>query len=198
MTKTVRQQQIEPPVESPAVITSLHTKNRSFLTEVPDGRGTKRVLSRKAAWRKLTPLQAAFAKKQLAGGSGSYSARTRYDAGQQYSETFDLAQSSGRDSTQALNTISSSGFGGGGISQAQSSAIKHLVVVDSLLGHRDRKIIRMVCGEGHSPVEAVRAVCGDYRDTVSARFREALDSLIEAQETARRHPGIFSISRETS
>jgi len=41
-------------------------------------------------------------------------------------------------------------------------------------------IVRMVCAEGHFPSDAVRTACNDYRHTVPSRFREALDSLIEA------------------
>jgi hypothetical protein len=50
----------------------------------------------------------------------------------------------------------------------------------------------MVCGENYFPSEAVRMVCNDYKDTVSARFREALDALIEAMEAVRREPRKFN------
>ncbi len=70
--------------EGPAVITPLHVKDRSFLAEVEEGPRTQRVLAGAKAWRKLTPLEAAFAKGQLAGGSAAHDARARFEAGKRY------------------------------------------------------------------------------------------------------------------
>jgi len=181
--KTVEREQ----PETPAKVTHLHVQDRAFRNDAGQ------IVAGQQAWRRLSPLEACYAKGQLAGGSDRYTAQARFDAGQRYSEIFLTAQSSGRDSTQALN-VSRSG-GGLPLSQAQSDAIRVLVTIHSHMGAKDRLIVTRVCGEGHFPSAAVREVCGDYRDTVSARFREALDGLIEAMETGRRDPGRVSMGR---
>jgi hypothetical protein len=158
------------------VVTPLHRQDRELT----------KVAGSPKAWSKWTPHEAAFNQGKLSGGNG-YTPEARFMAGQRYAEVWDAAQSAGRDSTQAQNI--SRGFGGGSISQAQSDAIKALVAIDSHMGQRDRIIIRMVCGEGYFPSEAVRLACGDYKDTVSARYREALDALVDAVEEARKVPG---------
>jgi hypothetical protein len=116
-----------------------------------------------------------------------YTAAQRFEAGQNYAEICLLAEGGGgKDSTQALNV----NRGGQGfiLPQSQQSAIRARIVIESHMGERDRRIVRRVCGEGHEPAAAVKDICGDYQHTVAARFREALDCLIEAMEQARRYP----------
>ena len=71
------------------------------------------------------------------------------------------------------------------IGHSQREALRALAAIDARLGERDRRIVRMVCGEGFWPSEAIRAVCADYKHTIAARFREALDALVEAFEMGR-------------
>ena len=52
------------------------------------------------AWRKLSPLEAAYAKGQLAGGNPKFTAAQRFEAGQRYAQIFAACESSGRDCTQ--------------------------------------------------------------------------------------------------
>jgi hypothetical protein len=171
----------EPP-QAPSVITPLHVKDRAFVAEVAEGQRTRRVVSNARAWRKLTPLETAFARGQLAGGAsrdcGGHSAEERFAAGKRFCGIYDGAQTSGRDSTQ-MQAISRSG-GGASLGQSQMAALKALARIEARLGARDARILRMVCGEGFAPVDAVRAACGDdYKHTIAARFREALDALVE-------------------
>lgn len=172
-------------IQGPAREGSLHVWSR------PATDDNMRPITGKVACTKWTPLEAAFNQGKLQGGSDKYSPKARFDAGMKYSEIWDIAQSSGRDSTQALNISRS--HGGLPLSQAQSDAIKALVAIESNMGQRDRIIIRMVCGMGYFPSEAVRMVCADYKDSVTARFREALDACVEALETARRQPNRFAL-----
>lgn len=162
----------------PAIITPLHVMDR------PATNKDMKPITGTAAWRKLTPLQAVFAKNQLAGGSPRYNAEERYQAGSDYTKIFDASQKGSNDSTQLLNLVGVGYSSSSGSAQARAS--DSLATIHSHMGQRDRKIIEMVCGEGYWPSEAVRTVCGDYKDTVSARFREALDSLTDAMETTRR------------
>jgi hypothetical protein len=177
MSKSTKAEQSDE-IQGPAIVTPLHVLDRPATD--PDGKP----ITGSTAWRKLTPLQAVYAKNMLAGGSQRFTAADRYGAGSNYTAIWDAAQGSGRDSTQALNAVR--GGSGGSPSDARAKAVSQLARVNLHLGARDRKIVSMVCGEGYWPSEAVRDTCGDYRDTVSARFREALDALCEAFETSRR------------
>jgi hypothetical protein len=68
-------------------------------------------------------------------------------------------------------------------------AFAWLRAVESGLGEEDRRIVRLVCGEGWFPSEAVRAAFGHnhYKYAVVPRFNEALDHLIEAIAKGRPH-----------
>lgn len=165
-------QQTEP--VGPAVILPLHIQDRPVSKEV----------GAKLAWRTACTLEACYDKGQLAGGAPKYSPEARFEAGLFYARLYDTCQPSGRDSTQSLNISRSSKPGAE--TDARADAWSKLIVIDSLLGQRDRMIVRMVCGENETPAVAVRLVCADYRHTVAARFRESLDSLIEAIEAGRK------------
>jgi hypothetical protein len=181
-----------PGIEAPPVIAGDHVQNRAFVIEIADRAGqAKRVIAPGKGWRRLSPLEQAFLRGQLAGGAARHDARARFEAGKRYGEMFALAQSSGRDSTD-LDRISKSG-GGASLSDSQASAIRRLIAVDSRMSANDRAIVRLVCGEGFFPSEAVRQVCADYRHTIPARLREALDGLVEAMESARRERGTVRV-----
>ncbi len=151
--------------EAPAVITREHVRDRI----VSPVAGAAR------AWRKLSPLEVTYAKGQLAGGNARFSAAQRFEAGQRYAAIFAATEAQGRDSTQFMNVSRS--YGGAPLGLGQRAAMDALRQIESAMGANDAAIVRKVCGEGHTPAEAIRMVCGDYRDTVTARFREALDAL---------------------
>lgn len=171
-------------IDGPAVLTVDYIQNRAF-------RNDQGKISQNKAWRRVTELDKAFVKGQLKHGNGRYSEKDRLEAGRRYADLCAICAPKGRDSTQALN-ISSGGFSGT-VSIAQAIAAKTIVTVKSHLGGRDRNIIHMVCVEDAAPVDAIKHICGDYEKTVSARFREALDALIEAFETERRNPGTVNL-----
>lgn len=142
-------------------------------------RNLTKIIGGPKGWRRLSPLQQANRKNQLAGGNPKYCASDRLEAGTAYSEHFDLAQSSGRnllDLDHARGKI-----GGLPFSDAQANAIRWLQSVESHMGNADRVIIRKVCGEGLTPAEAIVHACGrDYAKATLARFREALDALCDS------------------
>lgn len=181
----------EDEVVGPARVTPLHAQDREFSKAIGPKRG----------WRKLSPLQAAYERGQLAQGNGIYTPEQRFEAGSNYAQAYLTSQASGRDSTD-LDRIMGSGRGSSALSQAQVDAIRSLVSIDSHLSPKDRKIIRLVCGEGYFPSEAIAHVCGpQYAKATMARFCEALDSLIESFEAVNRHgltrSGTFNLSRDT-
>ena len=161
MTKRVTMEQPEGPV----MVRADHVRDRVISPVAGAAR----------AWRKLSPLEAAYAKGQLAGGKHSVS--ERFEAGQRYARLFAACESSGRDSTQLLNVSRS--YGGAPLGESQRGAMEKLRSIHARMGANDATIVRLVCGEGFTPAEAVRRVCGDgYRDATLARFREALDTLV--------------------
>ncbi len=189
--KKRRPRQQDPAIEAPAKIAPDHVQTRGFVIEIPDGPRTKRVIAPGKAWRRLSPLEQAFLRGQLAGGAPRHDAQARFEAGKRYGEMFALAQSSGRDSTD-MDRISKSG-GSASLSDSQASAIRRLIAVDSRMSERDRAIVRLVCGLGYFPSEAVRQVCEDYKHTIPARLREALDGLVEAIASASRRAPTFAM-----
>lgn len=172
-------------IEAPAIITPLHRQDRAFRN---DG---GQLVTGQVAWSKLTHVEAYFDQGRLAGGNPAYGEGQRFAAAQHYAKLYLIAEPSGTDSTQALNISRS--MSTGSANTARTAAGIKLAVIHSHLGQKDRQIIEMVCGRDYSPAEAVRTVCGDYRDTVAARFREALDALVEALEQARRNPKIINM-----
>lgn len=176
--------QPEDDVQGPAVVTPLHVRSR------PATDNSNRPITGKTAWTKWTPLESAYQQGKL-GAKDSHDAIRRFNAGQQYTKAWDDSQGAGRDSTQAF--CISRGYGSGSVSTVQSDAIASLVAVESYLGQRDRIIVRMVCGQGHFPSEAVAMVSPDYAKATTARFKEALDALIDAWEKVRRAPGRVAV-----
>lgn len=179
--------QPEDEVQGPAIITPMHVLRPAVDDDM-------RPMLGRDAYTKLTVFEKINLKGQLEGGSPKYTAKMRLDAGRAYVKTWDAAQESGRDSTQALNISHSTSPGG--YSEARTTAVVRLGAIHSHLGYRDRKIIMRVLGEGCWPVDAIKEVCGtDYKHTIAGRFRESMDALIEATETARRHPNVIDMVR---
>ena len=58
--------------------------------------------------------------------------------------------------------------------------------VEAAMGANDWLIVRRVCGENYSVAQAVAAISPAYKFSTLARFREALDALVEARATAKR------------
>jgi len=140
----------------------------------------------KRGWRNDAehPLTLAYIKGQLIRGNEVYTAKQRYDAGEDYRQLYEAMHRSGRDSTD-INLVS--GGSGQAISQITVDAVRKVAFIESHLKAQDRAIIRHVCGEGWWPSEAVRAACGNHYDkAVVPRFCEALDNLVGALTLARR------------
>jgi len=57
------------------------------------------------------------------------------------------------------------------------------------MGARDWMIVRRVCGENCTVAETVQAISPGYKFSTLARFREALDALVDGMRSARRANG---------
>jgi hypothetical protein len=157
-------------IQQPSIITPLHVQDRE----------TSTVAGAPRAWRKQSQLEAAYMQERL-GARDCKDARDRYDAGRLYTMLWDCSQKAGRDSTAGFDVVRCMGSGLP-LTEHQASAIRRVVAIDMHLSLRDRTIIRAVLAYGYTPAEAMgRAKLG--KDTrVSARFCEALDSLVDAVE----------------
>lgn len=172
----------KPRPQKPAFVRPDHAQDRELTTVAGGPRG----------WRKLSPLQSAYERGQLSGGNPKYLALQRFEAGLTYTAHWDISQSSGKNILDA-DRISCSGSGLA-FTEVQFDALGAIKAIESNLSLRDKTIIRKVCGEGLWPSEAVALACGtDYTKATLARFREALDSLIEAIEVARHRRGMSSL-----
>jgi hypothetical protein len=79
--------------------------------------------------------------------------------------------------------------GGGGVPGAfadhQRDAKAFWRRVEQAMGSNDWLICRRVCGENYAVAETVQAISPGYRFSTLARFREALDALVEAMKRAK-------------
>jgi hypothetical protein len=163
------------PVEAPARIRPEHIRDR-ILSAVA---GTP-LAYRSVQW----PIQMAYEHGKLSTPSDKgYDCNTRWLAIREYDEVHDMALGrSGRDSTD-LDIVS--GGGGFPITEEIANAVKKLISIDSHMATKDRQIVRKLC-EGWTLAESVKQACGeDFKHTVPARVRDALDALYEALDAAR-------------
>jgi hypothetical protein len=141
----------------------------------------------KRAWRNRAenPLLLAYERGQLAAGDNrAHGAQERLRAGEAYRGWWEIANRTGRDSTQ-IDPVS--GGARGGITDAKADAMRQRVLIDAHLKRQDRIIVQRVCGEGFAPSAAVREACGEaYKFATTARLCEALDCLIDAMNAARK------------
>lgn len=174
-----------PPPEPPAKIRQGHVADR--LTSIVAGASK--------AWRNTdeSALASYAFRGLLQGGNPKYNTQEREAAGNLYRGLWEAVQGSGRDSTQ-LDIVQNGS--GAPIQELQSTAVKQLVSIDSHLSVNDRKIIRNVCCADWWPSQAIRDIDPDYKFATVARFREAMDSLIEAIEKAKKTRYAFSLVRE--
>lgn len=175
MSRRRRRRLAFPEVEAPAIVREDHIQDRALGAQA----GAPR------AWRKRSVLELARERGQLDGSEGRSVEARRFQAGQLYTELWLTAQSSGRDSTNTECLSTSPVYVG--ITESQVQAMRRLAAVETHLGPKDRLLLRLILGENEKLSDGVIRVCGPgYRDRVTARFREALDALIEALETVRR------------
>jgi hypothetical protein len=173
------------PIDGPAMLRPDHVQDR-HLDKVGDRKG----------WRKLTPCEKAhrlghlLCKERCAGGPNSEETRleieralNRREAWNEFTEKWLLCQATFPASD--YNRIKIAGIPGS-FADHQIDTKRFLRAVEAHLGARDWMIARRVCGESWSIAEAVVAIDPGYRKSTLVRFRECLDRMIEALESARR------------
>lgn len=175
-------------IAQPAKITGMHIQDR----KLTDERG--REVIGKTAWRNETQFQRACRLAQLvdkamctddrAKGIEVERALDRRDAGIAFVEAWDIRESGGKDSTDLSR--GGSAANAAGISDAQIDAANLLASWQHHMGQNDWMLVRRVCGENYGVAQAVAAISPSYKDSSLARFREAMDGLIQGKADARK------------
>ena len=173
------------PVEGPAIVGADHVQDRVL---------SKTAGARKG-WSKLTVYEREFrlghlrCKERCETKEGA-EAEARLEADRfAAARAFDLGWQ-----ICCASWPDSSGFdlvkGGSGVPGAfadhQRDAKDFWRRVEQAMGANDWLICRRVCGENYSVAAAVTAINPGYRFSTLARFREALDALVEGMRRARR------------
>ena len=168
-------------VDGPAVVTRDHVRDRALSARA----------GAKAGWSRLTVYEKAFRLGQFqckeAPDARAEEARAldRYAAARAFDEGWQVCQTSfpgGR----AWDEVRSGGGVPGAFADHQRDAKDFWRRVEQAMGTRDWMICRRVCGENCTVAETVQAISPGYKFSTLARFREALDALVEAMGRARR------------
>lgn len=167
-------------VDGPAIITSDHVQDRLL-----SGRaGAKKGWSRLAVYEKEFRRGALACKERCTGPAATREeqarALDRLAAARAFDRGWQLCNAPFPGGVD-FDRVRSSGSGGtpGGFADHARDAKTFWRRVQAAMGANDWLICRMVCGEGHSVAQAVMAVSPAYKFSTLARFREALDGLME-------------------
>jgi hypothetical protein len=167
--------------DGPAVVRGDHVQDRVLSPRA----------GAKAGWSRLTVYEKAFRLGQLqckdAGDARVEEARAldRLAAARAFDEGWQVCNAS-FPGARGWDEVRSGGGTPGGFVDHQRDAKDFWRRVEQAMGTRDWQICRRVCGENCTVAETVQAISPGYKFSTLARFREALDALVEAMATARR------------
>jgi hypothetical protein len=172
------------PVEGPVVVTADHAQDRVLSAAAGARKG----------WSKLTVYEREFRlghlrckdrvtkdalEAELRREADRFAAARAFDLGWQVC-TASWPGSGGYDQ------VKTSGGVPGAFADHQRDVKDFWRRVEQAMGANDWLICRRVCGENFSVASAVMAINPGYRASTLARFREALDALVEGMKRARR------------
>jgi hypothetical protein len=178
MSKVKRMDEV---VEGPVLVGSDHVRDRVLSSRA----------GAKAGWSRLTVYEKAFRLGQLKCKETSdprveeARALDRFAAARAFDEGWQICNASfpgGR----AWDEVGGGGGVPGSFVDHQRDAKDFWRRVEQAMGARDWMICRRVCGENCTVAETVQAISPGYKFSTLARFREALDALIEGLARARR------------
>jgi hypothetical protein len=180
-----KQAKIEERVERPAVIQADHVQGR-----VVSGRA-----GAKAGWSRLTVYEREFRRGHLICKEAAARipreeegrALDRLAAARAFDEGWQVCNASFPGGVD-FNRVRTSGGVPGAFVDHQRDAKDFWRRVEQAMGSNDWMICRRVCGENYAVAAAVQAISPGYKFSTLARFREALDALVEAMRRARRKP----------
>lgn len=108
----------------------------------------------------------------------------QFDVGSAYANDLALLYRSGRDT---LGSTRSDLGATDHLTEAQSDALRRVIAIDDRLTAKDRVIVRKVCGEDHTAIDAVAAATGVRNFAFAVpRFLEAMIGLVKATHQAKR------------
>ncbi len=174
---------IEERVERPAVIQTDHVQGR-----VVSGRA-----GAKAGWSRLTVYEREFRLGHLICKEAAAQmpreeegrALNRLSAARAFDEGWQVCHASFPGGVD-FDRVRASGGVPGAFVDHQRDAKDFWRRVEQAMGSNDWMICRRVCGENYAVAAAVQAISPGYKFSTLARFREALDALVEAMKRARR------------
>jgi hypothetical protein len=182
----LKRKALEEVVEGPAVITRDHVQDRVLSARAGARKG----------WSKLAPYEKEFRRGSLvckerctgAVATREEEARAldRFAAARAFDEGWQICHVPFPPGIDFDRVKASGGGVPGAFADHAREAKDFWRRVESQMGANDWLICRMVCGEGHSVAQAVMAVSPAYKFSTLARFREALDGLVEGMRRGRK------------
>jgi len=173
-------------VEGPAMVTPDHVQDRVLSPRA----GARKGWSKLAVYEKEFRRGALVCKERCTGANATREeearALDRFAAARAFDEGWRLCQVGFPPGIDFDRVKTSGGGVPGSFADDQREAKAFWRRVESAIGANDWLICRMVCGEGHSVASAVMTVSPAYKFSTLARFREALDALVEGMKRAKR------------
>jgi len=185
-----KRKMMEDVVEAPAVITGDHVQDRMLSPRA----GARKGWSRLAVYEKEFRRGALICKERCIGAVATREeearALDRFAAARAFDHGWQICQV-GFPPGMDFDRVRSSGGGvPGAFVDHQRDAKDFWRRVEAAMGANDWLICRMVCGEGHSVAQAVMTVSPAYKFSTLARFREALDGLVEGMRRSAAKSGV--------
>ena len=174
----------EEAVDGPAVVGEDHVRDRVLSARA----------GAKAGWSRLTVYERAFrlghllCKERCKGAVATRAeegrALDRYAAARAFDEGWQICAAHFPGGVD-FDRVRTSGGVPGAFADHQRDAKAFWRRVEQAMGTNDWMICRRVCGENYSIAETVQSISPGYRFSTLARFREALDALVEGMKRAK-------------
>ena len=185
MKKTLRKQtDPEDAIDGPAVIGTGHVRDRILSPRA----------GAKAGWSRLTIYERAFrlghllCKERCTGPVAAREEEGRALDRLAAARTFDTGWQichAGFPGGVDFDRVRTSGGVPGAFADHQRDAKAFWRRVEQAMGTNDWMICRRVCGENYAVAETVQSISPGYRFSTLARFREALDALVDGMKRAK-------------
>jgi hypothetical protein len=172
-------------VEAPAVVTNDHVQDRVLSARAGARKGWSRLAPYEKEFRRGALVCKERCTGQVATREEEARALDRFAAARALDQAWQVINAPFPGGVD-FDRVRSSGGVPGAFADHARGAKDFWRRVEDAMGANDWLICKMVCGEGHSVAQAVMTVSPAYKFSTLARFREALDALIEGMRRGRR------------
>ncbi|HET7084688.1 MAG TPA: hypothetical protein VFI23_07960 [Rhizomicrobium sp.] len=172
-------------VEGPAVVTGEHVQDRVLSPRAGARKGWSRLAVYEKEFRRGTLVCKEHCISTVAAREEEARALDRFAAARAFDEGWRICNTPFPPGVDFDRVRSSGGGVQGGFADHAREAKEFWRRVESAMGANDWLICRLVCGEGHSVAQGVMAVSPAYKFSTLARFREALDGLVDGMRRAK-------------